>query len=321
VETAQVKARACERPSEAGRPLARLSVLDICRKVWAEGITMSYSTVWRRLHEDLLRPWFQRIWIFPRDPLFLQKATPALDLYRGLWQGEPLGPKDRVLCADEMPGIQALRRIHPPLTAGPGRKARHEFEYERLGTLCYHVFLNVFTGRVYGQVHPSTGIEPFQETLTGLLQQPEYADAERIFLVLDNGSSHHPSTSPARLRALDDRLVTAHLPTHASWLNQVEIFLSIFSRKALRPADFQSLGELRDRIYRFTACYNGEARPFNWKFTPEKLKQYLERLAEKSCEYADQLARLGLTVEGLPRAAAEAPPTSGHVRACSQPLV
>lgn len=297
-----MKARACERPNEAGRPLARLAVFDVCRQVWAEGLAMSYSTVWRRLHEDLLRPWFQRAWIFPRDPLFLQKATPALDLYQRIWQGEPLGPGDRVLCADEMPGIQALRRIHPPLPAGRDRKARYEFEYERLGTLCYHAFLNVFTGRVCGQVHPSTGIEPFQETLAWILQQPEYATAERIFLVMDNGGSHHPNTSPARLRALDERLVAVHLPTHASWLNQVEIFFSILSRKGLRPADVQSLGELRDRIYRFTSYYNTEARPFNWKFTPEKLKQYLARLAEKSCEYADELARLGLTVEGPPAA-------------------
>jgi len=314
-ETAQVKARACERPNEAGRPLARLSIFDVCKTVWAEGLTMSYSTVRRRLLEDLIRPWFQRAWIFPRDPRFLQKASPALDLYQRIWQGEPLGPGDRVLSADEMPGIQALRRIHAGLAAGAGRKARTEFEYERLGTLCYHAFLDVFTGRVSGQVHASTGIEPFQETLAAVLRQPEYATAERIFLVMDNGGSHHPNTAPARLRELDKRLVAIHLPTHASWLNQVEIYFSILSRKGLRPADFQSLDQLRDRIYRFTCYYNSEARPFAWKYTPEKLKAHLTKLATKSCEYADHLQRLGVTIEGPPAAAASALEQAGALLA------
>jgi len=299
-----VKAQACARPSAGGRPLGRLSVFEVCRQVWAQGVTvMSYSTVWRRLHEDLLRPWFQRVWIFPRDPLFLQKATPVLDLYQGRWQGEPLLPGDRVLCGDEMPGIQALRRIHAPLPAGPHRKARHEFEYERLGTLCYHAFLDVFTGKAYGQIHASTGIEPFQASLKATLAQPEFAEAERIFVVLDNGSSHHPRTSPARLQALDPRLVAVHLPAHASWLNQLEIFFSILVRKGIGPPDFDSLDQLRDRIYRFTSHYNQEARPFNWTYTPEKLKAYLTRLAEKSCAYADQLEALGLHVDGTPRVA------------------
>ncbi len=295
-----MKAAACERPQEGGRPLTRLSVFDICRKVWDEGLTMSYSTIWRRLHEDLLRPWFQRGWIFPRDPHFLAKATPALELYRGCWQGEPLGPNDLVLSGDEMTAIQALRRIHPSLPAAPARPGRCEFEYERLGTQCYIAFLNVLTGRVFGQVHPSSGIEPFQATRRAFLQQPEARQAERLFLVLDNGPSHHPSPSPARLRELDPRLVPVHLPTHASWVNQIESYFSILVRKALPPADFQSKEELRDRLYAFTSYYNREARPFAWKYTPEKLKAYLTRLAGKSCEYADQLLRLGLTVEGQP---------------------
>lgn len=300
-DEALIKAVACDRPQAQGRPLARLSVFDICRRVWDAGLNMSYSTVHRRLAEDLIRPWFQRGWIFPRDPQFLAKATPVLELYRGVWGGEPLRPGDRVLCADEMPGIQALRRIHASLPAGADRKARTEFEYQRLGTLAYLAFLDVFTGRVTGRVHPSTGIEPFQQTLLEVLRVPAYAEAERIFLIVDNGCSHHPSTSPARLRALDPRIVTVHLPTHASWLNQIEIFFSILVRKALRPADFQSLDELRARLYGFTSYYNREARPYAWKFTPEKLKAYLAQLATKSCEYADKLRHSQIDIEGKAR--------------------
>lgn len=199
-----------------------------------------------------------------------------------------------------MTGLQALRRIHASLPAGKDRKTRVEFEYERLGTLAYLACYDVGTGQVSGRVHTTTGMEPFQQMLTEVLQQPEYADAARIFLILDNGPSHHPNTSPARLQQLDPRIVAVHLPTHASWLNQIEIFFSILVRKALKPADFQSVAELRDRIYAFTSRYNQEAQPFAWKYTPEKLKAHLTKLATKSCEYADQLRRLGLQVDGTP---------------------
>ena len=127
-----MKALACERPvDEKRRALSRLSVYDICLRAWELGGTMSYSTTWRRLHEDALRPWLFQNWLFPRDPRLLEKATPVLELYHGRWDGKPLGPRDLVLSADEMSGIQALARIHPPQAPTPsgreplpGRKNR-----------------------------------------------------------------------------------------------------------------------------------------------------------------------------------------------------
>ena len=109
---------------------------------------MSYSTVWRRLHEDALRPWFYRPWLFPRDPDLLAKASPVLELYHRRWQGEPLGPREVVLSADELTQLQALSRSHANVPPAPGNAGRYEFEYERHGTLCYLAFLDVFSGRV-----------------------------------------------------------------------------------------------------------------------------------------------------------------------------
>src|SRR5689334_17253349 len=98
-EVTAVKALACDRPRpEKGSPLSRFSVEDIRVRAVAKGIMMSYSTVWRILRQDALRPWFQRQWLFPTDPLLAEKAGPVLDLYHRLWQEEPLGPKDFVLC-------------------------------------------------------------------------------------------------------------------------------------------------------------------------------------------------------------------------------
>lgn len=288
-ETSLVKALACERPVDAERrPVSRFSVFDVCQRSWDLGLTFSYSTVWRRLHEDALRPWLQEQWLFPRDPRFLEKATPVLELYHRRWQGKPLGPKDVVLCGDEMTNLQALSRIHRGLPPAPGRRARYEFEYERHGTLCYLAFLEVFSGRVYGETTRQNGIAPFERTLKHCLAQPHLAAAERIFLIVDNGCAHHPSTSPARIQAPHPQVTVVHLPTHASWLNQIEIYFSIVRRKALTPADFGSLAALEQRLGGFQCQYNRRAEPFRWNYTREQLAQYLGRVALHEQEAAER---------------------------------
>jgi hypothetical protein len=313
-DTVLVKALACDRPTdERRRPLARFSVFDVCERAWELGLTLSYSTLWRRLHEDALRPWLYQQWLFPRDPQLLEKATPVLELYHRRWEGLPLGPRDEVLSADEMSGLQALSRIHrslppdpatrEPLPGRPGRRpdrrARVEFEYERHGTVCYQAFLNVFTGQVYGEVQPSNGIETFERTLAHCLAQPQYAAAERIFLIVDNGSSHHPSTSPTRIRGQHPRVTVVHLPTHSSWLNQIELYFSIVHRKALTPADFPSVTALEQRLYQFQYAYNQKAEPFRWRYSRTDLEAYLERLALHEECFAEAAARLRAQREGL----------------------
>ena len=87
----QVKALACELPHRKGLPLSRFSIADIRQEVLAQGLVaeISGATIWRWLSQDAIRPGRYRSWIFPRDPLFLEKAAPILDLYQGVWQGQP----------------------------------------------------------------------------------------------------------------------------------------------------------------------------------------------------------------------------------------
>jgi len=175
-----LKAIACERPTDDRRyQLSRLSIFDVCERVCEIGLTPSYSTLWRRLHQHALRPWLFQQWLFPRDPRLMERATPVLGLYHRQGQGLPLGPRDVVLSADEMSGFQAVSRIHASLPPGahpaaplPGRPnrrpdpwARVEFEYERHGTVCYQAFLNVFMGKVYGEVLANNGMKSFERIL------------------------------------------------------------------------------------------------------------------------------------------------------------
>jgi len=112
LEQSSVKAVACELVSETDQPLSRQSTADITRRV-NETLhrPMSQSTVWRILDRDVIKPWRYRYWVFPRDEKFAQKAAPILDLYAGIWDGEPLGENDFVLSSDEKTSIQARIRV------------------------------------------------------------------------------------------------------------------------------------------------------------------------------------------------------------------
>ena len=240
--------------------------------------SISPSTIWRILHQDAIRPWYHRSWISPQDPDFLEKAGPVLDLYQGLWEDKPLGKGVFVLSADEKTQLQALRRTHPTSPPHPGACMRVESEYERGGTLAYLAALDVGTGQVFGRVEPTTGIAPFSHLVDQVMTQPPYVSATQGFWIVDNGSSHHPSTFPPRLKEAYPNAVAVHLPNHASWLNQIELYFSILQRKALTPKDFENLEALAERLLGFQERYNRTARPFHWKFTREKLQERL-RLA------------------------------------------
>ena len=86
--------------------------------------SISASTIWRWLHEDAIRPWQHRCWIFPRDPNFQQKAERILDLYERRWEGAPLRKDEFVISTDEKTSIQARLRIHPSLPTAPGKSMR-----------------------------------------------------------------------------------------------------------------------------------------------------------------------------------------------------
>lgn len=281
LEVAKIKAIACEQPAKLGLPLSRFSVGEIM--LWIKQSdtvsTISASTVWRLLHHDALRPWYYRGWLFPRDPDFATKAGVVLDLYQRMWQGNPLGQKDYVLSADEKSAIQVLARPHPTLPPLPGQPGRFEFEYDRNGTLAYLAALNVFTGHVFGRVDDTTGIVPFGHLVDLVMRQEPYMSGERVFWIVDGGSSHHPNTSPARLQAVYPNIIPVFLPTHASWLNQIEIYFSIVQRKALTPMDLPDKAALTDRILGFQDHYDKTAKPFRWNFTRADLQKRLQALA------------------------------------------
>jgi hypothetical protein len=138
---------------------------------------------------------------------------------------------------------------------------------------------DVRRAKLFGRCEPRSGIKPFDRLVADVMSREPYASAHRVFWVVDNGSSHRGEKAARRLAKRWSNLILVHLPIHASWLNQIEIFFSILQRKVLTPNDFDSLFALEDRILAFQDRYQQYARPFKWKFTREDLSELLTKLA------------------------------------------
>jgi len=279
----QVKALACELPANTGLPLSRFSRQDLAREVIARGIVaqISGTTIWRWLDQDAIRPWQHRSWIFPRDPQFEQKAGRVLDLYQGCWQDQALGSDEYVISADEKTSIQARVRIHPTEPTKAGQSMRVEFEYQRGGALAYLAAWDVRRAKIFGCCNPTTGIAPFDGLVHQVMGQQPYRQAKRVFWIVDNGSSHRGQAACQRLQKQYSNLVLVHLPVHASWLNQVEIYFSVVQRKVLTPNDFPSLHAVAQRLLEFQSYYEQIARPFEWKFTRVELQQLVAKIKDQ----------------------------------------
>ena len=273
---------ACELPAQHDQPLSRLFVPDIQRIMIAEGhvASISAATIWRILDSDALKPWRRRSWIWSRDPLFYERAAPVLDLYQGIWRGRPLREGEYVISADEKTSIQARRRLHATEVRADGRGQRVEHEYERGGAWTYLAALDVHRARVMGRVEQANGIAPFMRLIGQVMGREPYASARRVFWIVDQGSSHRPTTFPDRLHQQFPNTEAVILPVHASWLNQIEIYFSILERKALTPNDFPNLEAVAERIRDFEKFFMRTAEPFDWNFTRHDLRALLSKFPE-----------------------------------------
>jgi transposase len=290
LQTAQVKALACQLPAETGVPLARWSAPELAREAVERGIApfVSASTVRRWLDQDALKPWQYRSWIFITDPAFRPRAERVLDLYARMFDGVALAEDEYVISADEKTSIQARCRCHPTLAPGKARAMRVNHTYGRGGALAYLAAYDVHRATVLGRCEPTTGIDPFMALVAQVMSQEPYASAKRVFWIVDNGSSHRGRKAADRLAAAFPNAVMVHTPVHASWLNQVEIYFSVVQRKVVSPNDFTDLTQVGDRLRAFEDRYNATAQPFQWKFTTSDLDDLLARLDRHTADHQEE---------------------------------
>ena len=228
------------------------------------GIGISPSQVGRILADADIKPHKVRGWLNrPDDPEFFTRAQQICALYQCI-------PANTVLLSlDEKTGIQAKSRKHPTRRVRPGRPARREFEYVRHGTVSLMAAMNVGDGTIRGKIIKRNDSITFIEFLTELDQAiPAHL---AIHLVMDNGSSHTSKATRAWLAA-HPRFTVTYTPKHASWLNMVELFFSILTRRLLRRGEFTSREHLAKKILIFIAHYDRTAKPFRWTYDGRPLK-------------------------------------------------
>src|ERR1035438_4170409 len=243
--------------------------------------SISDTTVWRWLHQDAIRPWQHRCWIFPRDPDFAAKAGRLLDLYEGVWQDQPLREDEFVLSADEKTSIQARARIHPTQPPRSHGAMKVEHEYERRGAWTYLAAWDVHQAKVFGRCEAQSGIAPFDRLVQQVMEQAPYKSARRVFWIVDNGSSHRGHRAVTRLQNRYANLTLVHGPVHASWLNQIEIYFSILQQKVLTPNDFPWRAVVAERLAQFDRHYEQIAQPFQGRFPRRNLNDWLQKLAQQ----------------------------------------
>ena len=210
-----------------------------------------------------LKPWQTQSWMTSKDPEFWAKAGDVC----GLYLDPPVNAV--VWSVDEKTGIQAKSRINPTKPAVPGASRRQEFEYKRHGTAVLFAGLNVHEGTVAGWVTNSSRSVNFVEFLADLVDQT--TTGLELHCIVDNLSAHG---TPGVEAFLDEHphVFLHNTPTHASWLNQVELFFSIMQRRLIRYGEFDSVDNLADRIIEFINNYNKAARPFRWTYDGRPLR-------------------------------------------------
>jgi transposase len=216
---------------------------------------VSKHQVWRVLRGEGIQLQRRRSWCVSTDPQFAAKAADFVALY--------LNPPENavILSVDEKPHIQALERAQGYLKL-PNGKAVTGFshEYKRHGTTTLFAALEVLSGKVVGgHAHRRRR----REFLAFMNQVVADYPGRELHVVLDNLSTHKPKHD--RWLARHNNVHLHFTPTHASWLNQIECWFSILSRRALRGASFTSPRQVREAIDRFIAAYNENAMPFEWR--------------------------------------------------------
>jgi transposase len=231
----------------------------------ADHLKVNRGLVERVFQEEAIKPHLVKYYHHSTDPEFEEKMLNIVGLY--------LNPPENavVLSVDEKTGIQALDRTQPVLPLRPHGKVKNiPFEYKRHGTTSLLAALQVHQGNVHGKCEERHTHQEFLSFLK-YLERTYRKKGREIHIICDNFSAHRHHK--VKEWAESQKNIFIHFtPTHASWLNQIEIWFSIMSRSVLKQGIFRSMRELIEKISRFIETYNVNAEPFVWTYTGQPLK-------------------------------------------------
>lgn len=249
--------KACEMPDME----THWSVRELEKELKELGIRK--SQIHRVLNELDLKPHQFKYWLNSKDPDFERKEIEIVGLY--------LNPPENaiIVSVDEKTGIQALGRKYPNKVMRPGNVEKIEFEYKRHGTWSLFVALWVHSGKVKGLVEKRHTNGEFIKFLDKIVKEVPWN--KELHIIVDNLSTHkHKNVK--EWQDAHPNVVFHFTPTHASWLNQVEIWFSIMTRKILKRGVFASKEALKQKLLEYIEYYNKKAKPFAWTYAGKPCK-------------------------------------------------
>lgn len=227
-----------------------------------EGVYVSQTWVSRLWRENGLRPWRQGTFKISKDPDFEKKVREIVDLYMNSPEGVV------VVSIDAKTGIQALDRTQPllPVTFEKAEKRTHD--YKRMGTVDMYAAMDLGTGKVTATLSPTHNTKDFLRLMNMVVSEH---GGKKIHVVLDNASSHTSEDAEKWLKQQGGDVVFHFTPTGASWMNMIEIWNGIITRKSIRRGTHTSVKMLIKGIESFIEHWNANCIPFEWTVTADEI--------------------------------------------------
>ena len=252
-------------------PPKKYAVTHWSTRLLARHLGISDATVAKAWREYRVQPWRAESFRFSTDPELVGKVTDVVGLY--------LNPPENavVLCVDEKSQIQALDRTAPILPLQPGLAERRSHDYVRHGTSTLFAALEIATGNVVGACKPRHRHQEFLAFLKQVARAyPDDGTGRQLHLVMDNYAAHKHPAVKAWLAA-NPRVACHFTPTHASWMNLVEVWFSLIERQAIHRGTFGSVRDLNAKIRAFIDGWNDRCHPFVWTKTADQILKKANR--------------------------------------------
>lgn len=246
-------------------PPRKLGVTHWSTRLLARQLGISDATVAKAWRDYGVQPWRSESFRFSTDPELVAKVVDVVGLY--------LAPPENaiVLSIDEKSQIQALERSAPILPLRPGLAERRSHDYIRHGTSTLFAALNVATGTVTAALKPRHRHQEFLAFLRQVARAyPDDGTGRELHLVMDNYAAHKHSNVKTWL-ADNPRIVCHFTPTHASWMNLVEVWFSLAERQAIHRGSYRSVKELNAKIRAYIDGWNDRCHPFIWTKTADDI--------------------------------------------------
>jgi hypothetical protein len=292
---------ALEKPEDCGRPISFWSTRELADEVVLRGIVenISKSTIGNILRAAIVRPHKSQYWLNPNIECkeeFKKNIDDVCDLYR---DSKKLALKNtKLVSIDEKTGMQAISRCSPDKPMMLNSDVKIEFEYKRNGTQCLTPTFDILTGKIIAYQIREKRTEP--DFVEHIMETVETSPDSNWIFVMDQLNTHKSeglvkyfakingysgdlgikgekgilksmSSREEFLTKKDGKLRIQYTPKHCSWMNQIEVWLGIFDRKALRRASFESVELLVKRTEDFIEYYNETmAKPFKWLYAGKK---------------------------------------------------